>query len=141
VSFAYIKASEGEHYTDPFFAGNWADAKRVGIRPGAYHFYSLCATGAAQAHLFLTIANDQTDALAPAVDLEMHGQCSSRPSVEDVYRELDDFFAVVEHATGKPTVVYLGDDFDALYPIRIRYHRPLWLRSLDRRPDGEWTLW
>lgn len=38
VRFAFIKATEGTHYHDPFFPQNWIGANQFGIFRGAYHY-------------------------------------------------------------------------------------------------------
>lgn len=38
ISFAFIKATEGTDYKDPFFSKNLKEAKEAGILVGAYHF-------------------------------------------------------------------------------------------------------
>jgi GH25 family lysozyme M1 (1,4-beta-N-acetylmuramidase)/LysM repeat protein len=38
VQFAFAKASEGTNFTDPQFARNWSEIRRVGLPRGAYHF-------------------------------------------------------------------------------------------------------
>lgn len=139
--FAYIKATEGSDYVDAFFARNWTGAQGAGLRHGAYHFFTFCSTGDVQARNFLATIGDQTDALPPAVDLEIRGNCGQRPSAADVYRELNNFLSDVEAATHKSTVLYVGDDFEAQYPVARSYGRPLWVRDLLRRPDGDWTIW
>src|SRR3954470_16000189 len=45
VDFAYIKATEGADYVDRRFSINWRAAHAVGIRRGAYHFFTLCRSG------------------------------------------------------------------------------------------------
>ena len=39
VHFAYIKATEGSSHVDEYFAGNYREARRVGLRVGAYHIF------------------------------------------------------------------------------------------------------
>lgn len=62
VEFAYMKASEGRGWVDDHFAANWAGA-----------------AGAEQARNFLEVAPPSEDALPPAIDLELSGNCSERP--------------------------------------------------------------
>ncbi|MFB9238553.1 GH25 family lysozyme [Plantactinospora siamensis] len=38
VSFAYVKATEGTYYVNPYFDGDNRDAKAAGILVGAYHY-------------------------------------------------------------------------------------------------------
>lgn len=142
ISFAYIKATEGGDFTDRQFARNWRRAEAVGLDRGAYHFFTLCTSGIAQARHFLATVPADDDALAPAVDLELAGNCSARPTQLEVQRELNDFLDLVEAAWGRPTVLYVGDDWDRAYPTRREGDRPLWHRRILLRPDVDgWTIW
>lgn len=144
VDFAYIKATEGGDHRDPRFAENWAGAKAGGIRRGAYHFFTLCRSGAEQAANFIAAVPAAKDALPPAVDLEFGGNCSARPARAALLKELAVFIHTVERRTGHRVVLYLTEEFDASYRISHALDRPLWLRSLVRRPDygaRPWHLW
>ena len=142
IKFAYIKATEGGDFVDDHFAENWAAAKTSGIERGAYHFFTLCTPGQVQADNFLQIVGDQDGALAPAVDLELLGNCSQRPDGVAVYRELTVLLDAVEARTHKHTVLYVGDDFEERYLVKASYGRPLWIRRLLQRPDeNDWTIW
>jgi len=141
ISFAYVKASEGGDFTDQRFQENWAGAAGAGLRRGAYHFFTLCRAGSEQAEHFLRTAPPEAAALAPAVDLELSGNCSSRPSREAVHAELDEFLRRVEQAWDRPAVLYVGDDWEGTYPQRERSGRPLWLVSFLGRPDHDWSVW
>src|SRR5690349_93936 len=78
VSSAYLKATEGDDFVDKRFAENWSGAASAGIARGAYHFFTLCSSGAAQAANFLRVLPTDGQALPPAVDLEYSG-CAQRP--------------------------------------------------------------
>ena len=52
LDFAYIKATEGSRYTDDRFAYNYEQARKTGLRVGAYHFFSFESSGASQAENF-----------------------------------------------------------------------------------------
>jgi lysozyme len=141
ITFAYIKATEGGDFGDTRFDENWAGAANAGIRRGAYHFFTLCTRGVAQAEWFVSTAAPEPDALPPAVDLELAGNCSARPDPEEVYRELDAFLEIVEDAWGQPTVLYVGADWEGAYPVQQRLDRPLWLHRFLVPPDAEWWIW
>jgi lysozyme len=142
IGFAYIKATEGADRDDPRFQANWDGAKAAGIEPGAYHYFTLCRSGADQAANFLDAVPTDPRALAPAVDLEFRGNCTRRPEPSVVRRELLTFVRTVESTIGRRVVLYLGDDVDALYHVSTLLDRPIWTRNLLRRPgqDG-WQLW
>jgi lysozyme len=142
IDFAYIKATEGGDHTDARFVQNWDAAASAGLERGAYHFFTLCTGGAAQARHFLATVPEDPQALPPAVDLELAGNCSDRPSYEDVQRELASFLDLVEAAKGTQVLLYVGDDFEAQYPVREQLERPLWHFRFLRRPDVEdWVVW
>ena len=73
VRFAYVKATEGTGYVNPYFAGDYAAAKAAGLATGAYVFARPdLGDPAGQADFFLahlTWAND-AHTLVPFVDLE-----------------------------------------------------------------------
>jgi lysozyme len=137
VEFAYIKASEGGRFTDARFAENWRAAGEVGIDRGAYHFFTLCRPGDEQARHFLAVARPDPPALAPAVDLELAGNCSRRPPASDVEAELRRFLKIVETAWGQSALLYLRDDWESRYPVRTKLDRPLWHYRFLRRPSLE----
>ncbi len=142
MSFAYIKATEGGDHVDGRFVENWERAAVAGVERGAYHFFTLCTPGRAQAAHFLEVVPQDERALPPAVDLELAGNCAARPPSATVHRELDDFLAAVESTTGQRSVLYVGDDFENAYPLRGALARPLWHRRIFWRADVDgWWIW
>lgn len=144
VDFAYIKATEGGDHVDSEFAANWRGARRFGIARGAYHFFTLCRSGAEQADNFIATVPLEHDALPPAVDLEYMGNCAGRPPVADVAAELKAYLSKVEARYDQKAVLYLTEEFDRAYGISARFDRPLWLRSLVFEPDfgaRPWAVW
>lgn len=141
TAFAYVKASEGGDFTDSRFARNWDGAGDAGLRRGAYHFFTLCRHGAEQAANFLRSAPVDRDALPPAVDLELAGNCAARPGRAAVLAELDVFLASVERAWGRRALLYVGRDWERTYPVLARSDRPRWLVSAPGRPQQAWTVW
>jgi len=142
ITFAYIKATEGGDFTDDRFDENWRGAREAGLDRGAYHYFTLCTPGTDQARHFLDVAPPESDALAPAVDLELAGNCSARPSPTEVKEQLSAFIRLVEDAWGREMILYVGDDFERTYPVRHELDRPLWLRRFLLRPDLDgWLIW
>jgi lysozyme len=142
ITFAYIKATEGGDFTDDRFDENWRGAREAGLDLGAYHFFTLCTPGADQARHFLDVAPPESNALQPAVDLELAGNCSARPSPAELKEQLGDFIRLVEGAWGREVILYVGDDFERAYPVRHELDRPLWDHRFLLRPDLEgWLIW
>jgi len=142
IGFAYIKSTEGGDWVDPWFERNWADAQNAGIDVGAYHYFTLCRTGAEQAANFLTVVPVHEADLPAALDLEYAGNCSREVTREWVYDEVAEFLQIVEQATGTEVVLYVGGRFDDKFGIIEAFDEPLWQRSILRRPgDDRWQFW
>ena len=142
ITFAYIKATEGGDFVDKRFRENWREAAAAGLDRGVYHFFTLCTPGSEQARTFLSVAPPDRSAMAPAVDLELAGNCRDRPDPADVAGELDTFLRLVESAWDRKAVLYVGNDFEGVYPVRQRLDRALWHRRFLLRPNVEgWLIW
>ncbi len=142
IDIAYIKSTEGRAWVDASYARNWRESGDAGLRRGAYHFFTLCAPGVAQAENFLRTAPPDPAALPPSVDLELRGNCSARPSREELYRELDAFLADVERAWGRKVLLYVGPEWEKEYPVYERGGRPLWLPRFGFPPYVDrWAMW
>src|SRR5213076_680529 len=107
VAFAYVKATEGVHGRDARFARNWREARRAGVRVGAYHYFIFCRSGRAQARNFLAVAPRGKGTLPPAVDLEIGRGCAGRLTGAAMRRELDAFLSLVEAREGRRAVLYV----------------------------------
>jgi lysozyme len=141
ISFAYIKATEGNDFVDKSFAANWSQAKMAGVSRGAYHFFTLCSPGAEQAQNFLKTLPADPEALPAAVDLEF-SDCAQRPDRATVQRELRDFITAVERKTGQPVLIYAMPSFVQAYPMSSDLEREHWRRKVFRRPEvDDWTIW
>jgi len=144
VDFAYIKATEGGELRDERFDENWDGAVKAGIRPGAYHFFTLCRSGAGQAENFVGAVPAMPDALPPAVDLEFGGNCAARPDRSSLLRELKAFLDRIEAHSGRRAILYLTSEFDNHYRVSRAIERDLWLRKLVFEPRfgaRPWVVW
>ena len=142
VVFAYIKASEGADFVDASFRANWDGAQAAGVTPGAYHYFTLCSSGAEQAADFLAAAPPDDSALPPALDLEFDGACEEKPSAAEVQAEIDAFTAAVEEAWGRRLLIYSSSDWRDHYGLPVTDPRPDWLFSSGNRPSqADWAVW
>lgn len=139
ITFAYLKATEGASFVDPMFALNATRAQSQGIRVGGYHYFRYCSPALAQArHFSAVLAQTPTD-LPPALDVERDRCQLDR---EELVARVRTFVTEVEKATGKSVVLYVYPDLEAELRIRKDFpHNPQWIRSLGRRPPGDWWLW
>lgn len=143
IAFVYMKATEGGDFKDRAFARNWAGAGGAGLARGAYHFFSLCKSGREQAQNFLSVLPQDSDMLAPVVDLEFTGNCARRPPAEEVLQEISDFVALVEQGRGKQVILYVPEDFYLDYLKGKGLNRRLWTQSIWHSPGyvSDWSLW
>ena len=141
-TFAYLKASEGADFRDTRFLQNWTEANAAGLVTGAYHYFTFCAPGAAQADHFLAVVSSHTHVLPLGVDVEFTGNCKAWDSVPAIQSELGAFVKRVEAARGEKLLVYTArEQFDELIPGSL-YEHAMWIRSLWGEPlSMPWLFW
>ncbi|MEN8158507.1 MAG: GH25 family lysozyme [Myxococcota bacterium] len=145
IEFAYIKATEGRDFRDPRFEANWAAAGTAGIARGAYHFFTFCSDGRAQAEHFLRVAPPASGALIPVADVEFVGNCMGWGDLGAVRARLGAFLERVQRAWGVPPILYVTPDAHRrVLAGQFRSH-PVWLRSVEETPAvdafGGWLVW
>lgn len=144
IDFAFVKATEGSSWRDPFFAANLDGAKAAGLRTGAYHFFSFDSAPETQAENFIA-AVPETD-LPPAVDLEFYGSYDrAPPDAETVRENLAALLAVLTKHYGQRPIVYTTMRCYRLYLRGWDGEFDLWIRDVLRQPalaEGEtWVFW
>ena len=76
ISFAYIRAADGDGSGDQQFANNWHGATGAGVTPGAYLFFEPSESPVAQANVLISqlrsVGFSHGD-LMPAIDVETMG--------------------------------------------------------------------
>ena len=148
VRFAFLKATEGSSYTDPWFAADWAATKKVGIYHGAYHFARPSVGSAAtQAKYFVSRIGTQTSpgTLPPVLDLEATGGLSSGQLITWTQQWL----TAVAQLTGRTPMIYVSPAFWKynLANSTAFHDYPLWIAnygvSQPTVPGGwpTWTFW
>lgn len=135
ISFAFIKATEGSSYVDPYFAENYQQAQQTGLRIGAYHFFSYDSSGETQADHFIATVSPVETMLPPVIDLEFYGDKEANPpSPETVRPQLDILLERLEEHYGRKPILYATEKSYALYlagayskcrhqPIPFRWQR------------------
>ena len=74
VAFAYVKASQGSRNQDPLFAANWQGARAAGLAVGAYHYFTFCRSGSAQAANFLAAVPHEARAVVDTRRVTLGGR-------------------------------------------------------------------
>lgn len=149
-SFAFIKATEGASRQDPNFATNWAEAKRAGIRCGAYHFFRPLSPVDDQVTNFLSVVTALgNEDLPPVLDLEVPDDWSTINLSKRVPLVLR-WLGQVQEGLKKRPIIYLSPSFigDVLANTILLSSYPLWLAHYTASPAptvprawGDWTFW
>ena len=144
VAFAYIKASEGETFNDARFSRNWYAAGQAGLLRGAYHFFTQCRSGKAQAENFIRIVPVDPGALPPVIDAEHMGPCKQTPAVKDVAAEIEVFLKTLQAHYKLRPIIYTTRQFHDAYLAGKFPKERFWIRQLFKEPqfrDTQWIFW
>ncbi len=148
--FVFVKATEGQTYTDPTFRASYAGIRASGMYRGAYHFASPDATAVdavREAQHFVGVAGtfDTAGELPPVLDLESSGGLSSSALIAWARA----FLTETERLTGRVPIIYTGPSFwrDQMGNSRAFTRYPLWIAhytsSSPSLPGGwsKYTFW
>lgn len=142
IHFAYIKATEGAHYTSPHYAYNVKMAHSNGMLIGSYHYFSSYSSVQEQyANFTRTVMANEQD-IIPMVDVEKLGQWTRQELIDSLSLFMD---LLTEHYGIQP-MIYSQMSFynDNLSPYFNKY--PLYIaRYSFRQPkikwNGHYVLW
>ncbi|WP_344447177.1 lysozyme, partial [Kitasatospora nipponensis] len=117
AKFAYVKATEGTGYTNPYFAQQYNGSYNAGLIRGAYHFaLPNASSGATQATYFVNhgggwSADGKT--LPPALDIEYnpYGASCYGLSQSAMTAWIRDFSNTVHSRTGRYPTIYTTTDW------------------------------
>ncbi len=143
ITFAFVKASEGETISDNFFCKNWKEMKQVNIRRGAYHFFRPKTSVLTQAQNFMDNVVLEKGDLPPVLDIEVLDGVSP----EDLVSRVKVWLEIIEMEYQIRPIIYTNLKFynnhlaDSLseYPVWIarynKYFEPLLTNGVD------WKFW
>jgi lysozyme len=147
-SFAFIKASEGTGYVNPYFTSDSAKASAAGVTPGSYHYAKPGTTDprAEARHYAATLATGVQPSLPPTLDLEESGGLGPA----ELQNWVRDWIDEIKNLTGRDPIIYTYHDFwindmantteFAEYPLWLAYYNP----TLPTEIPGGWnevTFW
>ncbi len=145
MRFAFIKATEGADHSDTRFALNWRASADAGMQRGAYHYFTFCTPGLAQAAHFMRTVPPGQPMLPPAVDVEYYGNCANPPANEVIVRELGALLEALTVAYGRKPVLYTTNEVRLRLIGRAFHEYPLWIRNVYAPPWSlgvtGWTFW
>jgi len=131
-TFVFIKASEGEDYHDSKFLTNYENARKAGLKVGAYHFFRKKTDGLNQAKNFLEMVAGRNLDLPLVVDVE---DWSNDEQIKDerTQQHLD---AMLDNlrSRGHKVMIYTNGDGYKKYIKNGQININLWLCTF-KQPD------
>ncbi|MDQ6686035.1 MAG: hypothetical protein M3Z50_00240 [Actinomycetota bacterium] len=145
VKFAFLKATEGSFYSDPYLASDWTATAKNGIYHGAYHFARpSVGSGVSQAEYFVSRLPQQNTrgTLPPVLDLEATGGLSPSQLVTWTRQWLQEVAAL----TGRTPMIYVSPAFwvERLGNSTAFHAYPLWIANYgvsSPQVPGGWPTW
>lgn len=139
--FVYMKATEGNDFTDDTFMQNWEGAKDNGFLTGAYHFFSARSTGEQQADHFISVVPKEAATLPPVIDIEI--ALTHDPAI--IAQELMTMIEKLEQTYTKKPVLYVTYDTYNKYIAGGFAGYDIWIRDIVKFPTlkgkQNWLLW
>ncbi len=145
VSFVYIKSTQGTTIRNRYYPSDSQQARRQGIKVGAYHFFSLKASAQAQAHHFLRLTTIRPGDLAPVLDVEPSEGEIRRIGEAELLRRVRQWMEIVEQRTGCRPILYVNQGFINRHlknakDIKKKYK--VWIaRYGEYKPDVKLAYW
>ena len=146
VSFVYIKSTEGTSIRNRYFLSDYQQAKRQGLRVGAYHFFSIRTPATAQANYFTTHTLFRKGDFPPVLDVEpTHDQVQQIGGTDELLRRIRTFLSIVERRTGMRPILYVNQMFVNRYMQHaedIKKNYNVWIaRYGEYKPDVKLAFW
>lgn len=146
VSFVYIKSTEGISIRNKFYHGDYVQARKHGIRTGAYHFWSVRTNGASQAEFFLKNTHFNHGDLPPVLDIEpSDAQIQQMGGAENMFRHIRTWLKMVEKRVGVKPILYVNQRFVNNYLVHqtdLKRDYRIWIaRYSEYKPDLRLTYW
>jgi lysozyme len=126
IDFVYIKATEGATHLDRQFKRNWAEAKRVGMKRGAYHFYNPRVMSDRQVDNFIGQVRMEAGDLPPVLDLEVNG---GKPD-DIIIKGVRNWLTLIEAHYGVKPIIYVN-----IHRWQLRRRSPLARGLLTHAPE------
>jgi lysozyme len=142
ISFAFVKATEGEAFKDSLYRANWPEMKRVGIKRGAYHFFRPSLSVYKQAKNFMDHVMLEIGDLPPVLDVEVDDDAS----VDLVVFRIKTWLEMIEHHYNITPIIYTNITYFNKYIAGNLDEYPIWIaRYSYSEPilafNKQWDFW
>ncbi len=143
IEIVYIKASQGNNITDPYFKTNYNNAKINDLKVGLYHFLTAETEEEAieEAEYFASVISGTSPDCKLAMDFENFGSLTQ----EQINSISIAFLERVTELTNKEVIVY-SDAYNAenVFSSDIANNYPLWIAEYDVSSPTDnvnWSSW
>lgn len=146
VSFIFIKSTESTCIRNQYYLTDYAQARKHGIPIGAYHFFSLKTSGAAQAQYFIRNTKFQKGDLPPVLDIEpSDAQIKAAGGAEKMFQQIRVWLRMVKKRCGVSPILYINQGFINKYFAQapdIKRDYDVWIaRYGEYKPDVRLAFW
>ena len=146
MSFVFIKSTEGTTVLNKWFNSDYAEARKNGIRVGAYHFFSTKSDPLEQAHHFLRNTKFNRGDIPPVLDVEpSDAQIEAMGGAEVMFSWIRTWMVAVENATKVRPILYINQMFVNRYmPLApdVAADYEVWIaRYNEFKPDMHLSFW
>ncbi len=146
ISFAYIKATEGDSLIDDQFKASWENSEKSTVKTGAYHKFSFSDDGKSQAENFIKTVGKISSSgyrLIPAVEITKSGiSLAYSPDKDSIVNNLKEFCSAVKDEYGFNPIIITGDSFYEDYLKDDFSAFTLWITDLLSEPKSiNWSFW
>ena len=140
--FIILKATEGQNFLDTDFLYNWNNARLNGFVVGAYHFFTMTSSGAAQADFYISKVPDSDKTLPPIIDLEIS---TKKYKKKDVMKNLEEMVDKLEKHYKKRVIFYVNYNTYNAYIKGEFPENKIWITDYKYFPrikeDNRWVIW
>lgn len=147
MKFAYVKATEGTDYLDSQFKTNWENARKAGLKTGAYLFVDLTEDGKAQADYYIKNVTKESGTLPPVIDFELYGDYADNPPDQaKMHALLKEIIDALKDEYGQTPIIYTNYLTYNTYLTSDFTEVPIWIVDLsdsqpELRGDHQWVFW
>ncbi len=145
ISFAYLKATEGQSHKDTKFVEYWATTTGRSFKKGAYHFFSFCKDGASQAQNYIESVSLVPGDLPPAIDLEYAGNCKKGFETPKLIAEIRTYLNIIQEHYSTAPVIYTTNRFYKEIVFEYFKDQNIWIRNTYFNPSfsnrKKWLFW
>ncbi|MEA5496442.1 GH25 family lysozyme [Limnoraphis robusta] len=141
ITFAFIKATEGESFVAELFNTYWKQSKANGLLRGAYHFFRPSASPQGQAYNFLATVKPEAGDLPPVLDIETTDGLDSQTLCD----RAQEWIEIIERESGFRPIIYTYPGFWQSLNTKRFSEYPLWIAHYTTAEQplipGGWKTW